>query len=702
MLKIFHPILYLFFISSLFFVADVTLMYAETSEVKNENGIVNFIHFDNQLTTKNISVSDATWRIEENGDLSVKTGHHRYEHYKGRWPGIRISPSQEYWDLSQFDCVVTDIENRSEEPVTVSFMIHHPLSNRSQYRDRVILNEVMASVSIRGKERGELRIPLLRNPYADKKITFPFMRGTPNIGQFLDPSQIQGFEIYVNWPMHNHHFAILGIRGEGNTSIHKKQMDTKPNFYPMVDQYGQYVHKEWQGKVHQDKDLIQFPMQEEEDLSLHLEPKNRSKYGGWSNGPHFEGTGFFTLRKWRGSWWLQDPDGFLFWSHGINCVNSEWITSTIGREHFFANLSNVRNNQVNIFHQNLQVKYGRNWERVFQNLAHRRLRSWGINTIANWSDPAIYALKKTPYVKNIGGRGITISGSSFPDPFDPDFRIVRQKVMELERNSSAQDPWCIGYFSDNELRWGDGINLAVQTLKSPEDQPAKREFIRQLQNKYNSIDQLNEVWNSHYQSFQEVLLCQIPPDPEYARHDLIEFYTLLAEEYFSICEEEIKRVAPNHLYLGCRFSSVGKNKYVIQAAGKICDVLSFNIYDRRPDDLIFEFVSNEIDKPILITEFMFTAPDHGMFEGGLQRDRTQQERAASYEFYVRSALRNDRIIGTHYFQYLDQPLTGRGADGENYPLGFVDVCDSPYQEIIESSRRIGNDLYEYRLIDHRW
>jgi hypothetical protein len=29
---------------------------------------------------------------------------------------------------------------------------------------------------------------------------------------------------------------------------------------------------------------------------------------------------------------------------------------------------------------------------------HQRLRSWGVNSIANWSDSGIYSMRKTPYV----------------------------------------------------------------------------------------------------------------------------------------------------------------------------------------------------------------------------------------------------------------------------------------------------------------
>ena len=99
--------------------------------------------------------------------------------------------------------------------------------------------------------------------------------------------------------------------------------------------------------------------------------------------------------------------------------------------------------------------------------------------------------------------------------------------------------------------------------------------------------------------------------------------------------------------------------------------------------------------PVIIGEFHFGALDRGMFHTGLRSTENQQDRADKYTAYVRGALRNRYIIGTHWFQYVDQPTTGRG-DGENYQIGFLDICDNPYPEIVQAARAIGRDMYAYR------
>ena len=61
---------------------------------------------------------------------------------------------------------------------------------------------------------------------------------------------------------------------------------------------------------------------------------------------------------------------------------------------------------------------------------------------------------------------------------------------------------------------------------------------------------------------------------------------------------------------------------------------------------------------------------------------------APYEAYVRSALEHPNIVGTHWHQFSDQATTGR-FDGENFNVGFTDVCDTPYYEMVEAIRNVG-------------
>jgi hypothetical protein len=103
----------------------------------------------------------------------------------------------------------------------------------------------------------------------------------------------------------------------------------------------------------------------------------------------------------------------------------------------------------------------------------------------------------------------------------------------------------------------------------------------------------------------------------------------------------------------------------------------------------------DVDRPAIIGEFHMGALDRGLFHTGLRSVIGQDQRAAGYRYYVEGALRNPAIVGAHWFQLYDESATGR-RDGENYQIGFLDICDSPYRETVAAARDIGYRKYLVR------
>jgi hypothetical protein len=518
--------------------------------------------------------------------------------------------------------------------------------------------------------------------------------------------------------------VLIGMRGNPPQDEVLAALKAPGGLFPLIDRFGQYRHRDWPGKTNSLDDLRRHREAEQKDLQDHPGPKGWDTYGGWLDGPQLEATGFFRAQQHEGRWWLVDPDGSLFWSHGIDCVrSSSGYTPVTDRVHYFEPLpasgtpeSKFLSRQTwapkgyyerfqgqpfdtfNFTGVNLLRKYGPEWAPASGQLAHARLLSWGLNSIGNWSDPDIYLLRKTPYVATCSpsGRDVRqIEGSTgywgkFPDPFHAGFRASLRRALEQEQGKAAGDPWCIGFFVHNELGWGDETSLALAALASPADQPAKLAMVDDLKSKYGTVEGLNAAWGTAHSSWNALVAGTTLPDKQKSSDDLKAFYTRLAEQYFRTCREEVKRAAPNQMYLGCRFAWV--NDRAAKAAAEYCDVIAYNLYKRD----IAEFrLPAGIDKPVMVGEFHFGALDRGMFHPGLQKAANQLERAAMYKSYVQGALRNPAIVGTHWFQYGDQATTGRG-DGENYQIGFLDICDTPYSETIAACREVGEAMYAYR------
>ncbi|MCX7015004.1 MAG: beta-galactosidase [Candidatus Sumerlaeota bacterium] len=509
------------------------------------------------------------------------------------------------------------------------------------------------------------------------------------------------------------HQLLFGMRG----------LPPKPwpdPLFPFIDEFGQYIHKDWPGKVHSASDFAARKEEEANDLAAHPAPRDWDQYGGWKDGSALKATGFFRVEKYEGKWWLVDPEGRLFFSNGIDCVRWGNETPLDGRENWFAFLPDEKSpfaafyskwakpinkdyykgktpRGYNFTAANLLRKYGEDWKDASADLAHRRLRSWGVNTVGNWSSEAIYLLRRTPYVVAVNYATPNIAGSQgmwkqFPDVFDPDFEKGLRQRMAAEKGKSAEDPWCIGYFIDNELGWGKETSLAAAALASPPKQAAKVAFVEDLKAKYKTIEALNAAWGTPCESWDALLAAAEGPDEKKAHEDLLAFNTRIAERYFQLCRDAVRESAPNHLYLGCRFA--GLNEPAARAAAHYCDVVSKNLYKRPEEAAKFELFPGA-ECPLIIGEFHFGALDRGMFHTGLVPMKSQEERAAAYKAYVEAMLRHPLMVGCHWFEYGDEPTTGR-FDGENYQIGFLDNCDTPYPETIAAARAVGAELYEIR------
>ena len=624
------------------------------------------------------------------------------------WPGITLPAPGGKWDLSKRKYVALDVANLGKMPVRVFCRVDNPAADGRK-------NCLTSSVTLDAHSRATIKVTLYPGSV---RLTSPAkiigMRGVPAGGGQLDPGNVTQLLIFISKPTAGHSFTVDNVRAGGTARV----MPTK-EFFPFIDEFGQYIHKDWPGKTHSVADLAKHRKAESADLAKHPGPKGWNKYGGWADGPELDATGFFHAAKHKGKWWLVDPAGRLFWSHGADCVRPQNATTPItDRKHYFKALPAPGSAGARFYGKgswgphgyykgrtyesfsfscaNLLRKYGTDWLTVYTDMTHRRIRSWAMNTIGNWSDSAIYLKRKTPYVVAVHFGSRTIEGSKgywgqFLDVFDPGFRQSLRKRMAREKNTSAGDPWCIGYFVGNELSWGSETSLAVATLTSSPDQPAKLAFIADLKARHGTVEKLNAAWGTKHASWQAMALSRTAPDRRKADADLKAFYTKIAETYFRICRDEVKRVAPKNMYLGCRFAWVNDRAAV--AAAKFCDVIGYNLYR---DDVAGFRPGGGVDRPVIIGEFHFGALDRGMFHTGLRPTAGQDERAERYRNYVRGALRNKYLVGTHWFQYGDQATTGRG-DGENYQIGFVDVCDTPYPETVAAAREVGADMYEVRL-----
>ena len=632
------------------------------------------------------------------------------------WPGVTLKAPAQGWDLSAFSQVEVDVLNPGTNRVTVNCRIDNAGADGVNHC-------VTGSVTLEPGNSGKLSVPLTRTSPGQLSGKLFGMRGYPVVAGgpgTVEPARISQVILFVAKPAADHVFEVENLRATGHYVPPTAWTKDADPYLPFIDAFGQYKHKDWPGKVHSLTELQGRVEEEKRELAANPAPTHWNKYGGWTDGPQLKATGFFRTEKVDGKWWLIDPEGRLFFSQGIDCVRMRDTTPVEEREEWFESFPGQstelkrsflrpgyalkghyagRSPQCYSFAEaNLQHKYGTNSTSAQMQTVHRRLRSWGLNTIGMWSDQNTFLLRTTAYVDAIGShRARMIEGSEgywgkFPDVWDPGFKEGLQEAMRMKSGTSANDPWCLGYFADNEMSWGDESSLGLAALRSPTNQAAKKVLIEDLKVHYGEIAKLNAAWATDHASWEALLQSTTPPDPKRAKADLEAFYSKTAETYFRTVRDAIKERAPRQLYLGCRFAWV--NPRAAAAAAKYCDVVSYNLYQR--DVSRFHF-NGGADVPLIIGEFHFGALDRGMFHTGLVPVADQNARAKAYQEYVEGALRHPNFVGCHWFQYQDEPTTGRVYDEENYQIGFVDIADTPYREIVQAARDVGARMYQTRL-----
>lgn len=403
------------------------------------------------------------------------------------------------------------------------------------------------------------------------------------------------------------------------------------------------------------------------------------------------GAGFFRVEQEGGVWWLIDPDGGRFLSKGVNTVRFDQ--------------DYIRDSDRSPYAEACRRKYG--GEGAWQVAAARRLRAWGFNTLGCWSDSeandADGACLATARIVDLGAmfisRQCARSGApghdAFPDVFDPEFEtfLLETARQVMSPSSDARD--IIGWFTDNELRWGPdwrgGEELLALFLSFPIGSPGREAAVALLRRRHREFAAFRAAWKTSARSWEEFRVLGVHARPlaegQDARRDAVEadceaFAAEVAERYFAATRAAVKAADPNHLLLGCRFALVPR-RAVIAAAGRHLDVLTFNCYDDDPARALAAYAAAAM--PLLVGEFSFRGDDSGLpnMVGAGPRVATQKERARAFVHYATVALKAPTVVGYHWFEHADQPAEGR-FDGENSNFGTVTIDDVPYDDLTQA------------------
>ena len=534
-------------------------------------------------------------------------------------------------------------------------------------------------------------------------------------GQRTQREEVERFELGMDEMFHD-----VKVRFENFT-----MSDTMPEEFPvpskkLVDEFGQWMGKEWPGKIHSREELKEKYQALEGKAEYPFPEWN--VWGGDKTRKLKEGTGFFsTCKTPDGRWHLTDPEGCDYFSLGPcgtwagewgridsfeNCC--EWLPEEDAQyAEFFEEGSRRRTAYMPVDHyrmanfsgMNLKKIYGDDWKEKWEEISCHILMNNGINSQGNFPGIAVNnGRSKMAYVRELPDFPVTdtLIFRDFPDVLSPEYeeksRIYAEKLEEWKH-----DPWLIGYFLRNEPEFNFVENLAIadEVLRNPAQTFCRKGLIAFLKERYVTIEALNQAWKTDFGSFAALEGPVADCSARYpgSRKDIREFSGKLITEYIRVPSVACRKVDPNHLNLGLRWSKAYNAD--MMKGWEYFDVFSINCYDFDPTRDM-DFVKNAgVDLPILLGEYHCGALDRGLTATGLKGVANQEERGVMWRYFVEKVAAHPYGVAAHWFQYNDQFCLGR-YDGENYQIGMVDVCMQPYPELMDAVYETSKVLYQVK------
>ena len=325
------------------------------------------------------------------------------------------------------------------------------------------------------------------------------------------------------------------------------------------------------------------------------------------------------------------------------------------------------------------------------------LQKYGIYGTGSWSeDEVVVAHNKkaknplfyspnlnfmSSYGKKRGGTVQLAGNTGYPNQcifvFDPEFEtFCDEHAKQISKN--ATDKNLFGYFSDNELPLGSKNLEGYLSLENKLD-AGYLAAANWLLQKGTTIDKISDK-------------------------DREEFAGFVANKYYAIVSNAIKKYDPNHMFIGSRLHGESKKiESIMVAAGKYCDILSINYYGEwSPDPEVLDMWNIKANKPFIITEFYTKAMDAGLENksGAGFTVHTQKDRGYAYQHFCLNLLNAKNCVGWDYFKYQDNDPTAKNVEPSNTDSnkGLVNNKFDFYSPFLKLMKELNDN--KYRLIQY--
>jgi hypothetical protein len=404
---------------------------------------------------------------------------------------------------------------------------------------------------------------------------------------------------------------------------------------------------------------------------------------------------FIRVRNIDGVYWLVDPSGKPFVTIGLNHFNAGFLTAPYNRELMAKKYGDdILGSDGKVNEKSLALQ---GWfASIFRNM-----KAWGFNSfgmhvgreipLTMYRDNVFYLawLKPVP----IDGWAANVS---YPDVFSAELEQRVDSYVRSETQKYKDDVNVLGYCYSDIPRWvqvskAEGRMVSypwVATIRSlPAASPGKRAYIAHLQSRHAQLASVNATYGTSAATWKElasVTSWPSPPNTARALQEDEQFAAQIAERWYRLQYECIRRYDSNHLVLGDKLNfnlPPSAHRFLYPALAKYVDVILIQFYGdhaERADALRELFAATQT--PIINGDSSFAFPNPRQTHSKGIKVGSYREVGQRYAGYLREILQEPYMLGWHYCGYME----GWAGSAKHLEAqsGLVDPFDRPYMEAV--------------------
>ena len=417
-------------------------------------------------------------------------------------------------------------------------------------------------------------------------------------------------------------------------------------------------------------------------------------------------TGFVQVQQLNGSWWFIGPDGDKFVSLGVNHIEPHLWLAPYNKQ---ATLDRYGKDMVTAKgHFDTKSAAAKKWiDRQVEICEDLHFNTFGKHTHAS-IDHALYrdqiyhvaSFETTPaahwQLKN--GEG------PLPDVFSDHFATFLSARVEEVVNKHNDSGKLLGYFIADIPDW----ELAKYARKQEDEHvmifpwlnalmqlgvtsPGKQRWVEHLKTRYENAEAAATVWGlpispTYGTSWEKLARSQQwlePKDQDTAHADMLSFMPQIADQWYRLHHEAIRKLDKNHLIFGDKNMVEIENDFLIESLKKYVDVVVVQSYNPWGKDAkAIARLHEQTGKPIFNGDgcFAFVHPNQAKLKvkGWWTGAKNHEDVSRMYRQTLVQMMAQPYVIGWHHcgiLQQWDEAERGDVASNEN---GFMDPFEKYY------------------------